>query len=310
MRGSIREYVSDRKEPMMDTDFQIVGIRNTEDQIVSRHKKWYQGKPLISALLLAVILLGCLCCHLIMTKDPSYMDLAHYNEAPGGEFLFGTDTMGRDIFSMIWYGGRISLLIGVLATLISTVLAIVFGSVSGCAPEWVDSLLMRFTEIFLSIPNLLLVILLQAVLGKASIFSISFIIGITSWPGIAKVVRTEVKQIRNSGYVIAARCMGGSFWHVLWKHLTPNFASSIMFMVVMNIRSAIIAESTLSFMGIGLPLEQISWGSMLSNADKALMTKSWWIILIPGLFLTVTLMCMTNLGNYLRKAVNRKESYL
>ena len=133
----------------MDTDFQIVGIRNTEDQIVSRHKKWYQGKPLISALLLAVILSGCLCCHLIMTKDPGYMDLAHYNEAPGGEFLFGTDTMGRDIFSMIWYGGRISLLIGVLATFLSTVLAIVFGSVSGCAPEWVDSLLMRFTEIFL-----------------------------------------------------------------------------------------------------------------------------------------------------------------
>ena len=236
--------------------------------------------------------------------------MKNYTIAPCKEFLFGTDTMGRDIFSMIWYGGRISLLIGVLATFLSTVLAIVFGSVSGCAPEWVDSLLMRFTEIFLSIPNLLLVILLQAILGKASIFSISFIIGITSWPSIAKVVRTEVKQIRNSGYVIAARCMGGSFQHVLWKHLTPNFASSIMFMVVMNIRSAIIAESTLSFMGIGLPLEQISWGSMLSNADKALMTKSWWIILIPGLFLTVTLMCMTNLGNYLRKAVNRKESYL
>ena len=195
----------------MDTDFQIVGIRNTEDRTVGRHTKWYQGKPLISALLLAVILSGCLCCHLIMTKDPGYMDLAHYNEAPGGEFLFGTDTMGRDIFSMIWYGGRISLLIGVLATFLSTVLAIVFGSVSGCAPEWVDSLLMRFTEIFLSIPNLLLVILLQAILGKASIFSISFIIGITSWPGIAKVVRTEVKQIRNSGYVTAARCMGGSF---------------------------------------------------------------------------------------------------
>ena len=246
----------------------------------------------------------------IAPQDPYVSDLKNALQAPNSEHWFGTDKLGRDIFSMIWYGGRISLLIGVLATLISTVLAIVFGSVSGCAPEWVDSLLMRFTEIFLSIPNLLLVILLQAVLGKASIFSISFIIGITSWPGIAKVVRTEVKQIRNSGYVIAARCMGGSFWHVLWKHLTPNFASSIMFMVVMNIRSAIIAESTLSFMGIGLPLEQISWGSMLSIADKALMTKSWWIILIPGLFLTATLMCMTNLGNYLRKAVNRKESYL
>ena len=290
--------------------FELAGNRKTETVIPKSKKKWYQGKPVVSAAILILIVLGCLCAELIMTKDPTYMDLLNYNKAPDKEFLFGTDTMGRDIFSMIWYGGRISLLIGVLATLISTVLAIVFGSVSGCAPEWVDSLLMRFTEIFLSIPNLLLVILLQAVLGKASIFSISFIIGITSWPSIAKVVRTEVKQIRNSGYVIAARCMGGSFRHVLWKHLTPNFASSIMFMVVMNIRSAIIAESTLSFMGIGLPLEQISWGSMLSNADKALMTKSWWIILIPGLFLTATLMCMTNLGNYLRKAVNRKESYL
>ena len=290
--------------------FQFAGERPAEKTEAEKKKKWYQDRPVAAELFLGLLVLGCLFCRQIMTKDPSYMDLKNCSVMPCREFLFGTDTMGRDIFSMIWYGGRISLAIGLLSTLISTVIAVLFGAVSGCAPEWVDSLLMRFTEIFLSIPNLLLVILLQAVLGKASIFSISFIIGITSWPGIAKVVRTEVKQIRNSGYVIAAKCMGGSFWHVLWKHLTPNFASSIMFMVVMNIRSAIIAESTLSFMGIGLPLEQISWGSMLSIADKALMTKSWWIILIPGLFLTATLMCMTNLGNYLRKAVNRKESYL
>lgn len=290
--------------------FELAGNRKTETVIPKSKKKWYQGKPVVSAAILILIVLGCLCAELIMTKDPTYMDLLNYNKAPDREFLFGTDTMGRDIFSMIWYGGRISLFIGVLATFISTVLAIVFGAVSGSAPEWADSLLMRFTEIFLSIPNLLLVVLLQAILGKANVFSISFIIGVTSWPSIAKVVRTEVKQIRNSEYVIASKCMGGSFRHVLWKHLTPNFASSIMFMVVMNIRSAIIAESTLSFMGIGLPLEQISWGSMLSNADKALMTKSWWIILIPGLFLVVTLMCMTNIGNFLRKAANRKESYL
>ena len=294
----------------MDTDFQIVGIRNTEDQAVSRHKKWYQGKPLISALLLAVILSGCLCSHLIMTKDPGYMDLAHYNEAPGGEFLFGTDTMGRDIFSMIWYGGRISLLIGVLATLISTVLAIVFGSVSGCAPAWLDALLMRLTEIFLSVPNLLLVIFLLAAAGKSNVITISAVIGMTSWTSITKVVRTEVRQIRNSEYVIASRCMGGSFFYILWHHLAPNFFSSIMFMVVMNIRSAIVAESTLSFMGIGLPLEVISWGSMLSLSEKALMTKAWWIILIPGVFLIVTLLSFTSIGNYLRKQANRKQRNL
>ena len=199
----------------MDIDFQIVGIRNTEDQAVSRHKKWYQGKPLISALLLAVILSGCLCCHLIMTKDPGYMDLAHYNEAPGGEFLFGTDTMGRDIFSMIWYGGRQSLFIGIAATVISTGIAIIFGTVSGMAPEWLDMLLMRATEILLSIPNLLTVIFLQAILGKANVFSLSFVIGITSWMSIAKIIRTEVRQLRNNEYVIPARCMGGGFFYSL-----------------------------------------------------------------------------------------------
>ncbi len=140
--------------------------------------------------------------------------------------------------------------------------------------------------------------------------SIAFIIGITNWCSIAKVVRTEVRQIRKSEYVVASKCMGGGFFHILAKHLGPNFISAIMFMVVMNIRSAIVTESTLSFMGMGLPLDVISWGSLLSLSDKALMTKSWWIIMIPGLFLIVLLICLTNVGNWLRKSVNQKESNL
>lgn len=295
---------------MTDTAFEIVGQRDIQEEQPSPKKKWYQGKPVLSAGILAVILLGCFFAEAVMTKDPSYMDLLNYNKAPDGEFLFGTDTMGRDIFSMIWYGGRISLTIGALSTLISTVVAVVIGAFSGAAPQWLDNLLMRFTEIFLSVPSLLLVILLQAILGKANVLSLSIVIGLTGWTGIAKVVRTEVRQIRNSEYVIASRCMGGRFFHILWKHLAPNFVSSIMFMVIMNVRSAIIAESTLSFMGIGLPLEIVSWGSMLSLSEKALMTNSWWIILIPGIFLVGTLLCLTNIGNYMRKHVNRKESNL
>ena len=260
---------------MTDTSFEIVGAHAVENQTVTVKKKWFQGKPVVSIVLLGMVLLGCLFAEAIMTKDPTYMDLLHYNKAPGREFLFGTDTMGRDIFSMIWYGGRISLLIGILSTVISVLLAVVVGSFSGISPQWLDNLIMRFTEIFLSIPSLLLVILLQAIMGKANILSLSVVIGITSWTSIAKVVRTEVRQIRNSEYVIASRCMGGSFFHILWKHLAPNFVSSIMFMVIMNVRSAIISESTLSFMGIGLPIEVISWGSMLSLSEKALMTNSW-----------------------------------
>lgn len=293
----------------MNQEFEIVGIRETV-QTVPQIKKKRKEIPFLSITLLSIIVLGCLFCNLIMTKDPTYLDLKNYSTAPNREFWFGTDTMGRDIFSMIWYGGRISLLVGFLATFLSTLIAIVFGSISGCAPKWLDDGLMRLTEILLSVPNLLLVILIQAILGTPNVWSISFVIGVTSWTSIAKIVRTEVRQIRNSDYVIASKCMGGSFWHILWEHLTPNFMSSIMFMVVMNIRSAIVAESTLSFMGIGLPIEKISWGSMLSLADKAMMSKSWWMILIPGLFLVTILMCITNIGNYLRKQSNQKESNL
>lgn len=289
--------------------FEIVGMRKMEESPVSARKKGAK-MPVISLVILGLIVAGCLILPFVIGKDPSYMDLMNANQAPSQQFLFGTDTMGRDIFTMIWSGGRISLFIGCVSTLISTVIAILFGGLSGIAPQWADTLLMRFTEIFLSIPNLLLVILLQAILGKANVLSVSLVIGVTSWVSIAKVVRTEVRQIRSSDYVTASRCMGGGFFHVLGRHLTPNFLPAIQFMVVMNVRSAIVAESTLSFMGMGLPLETVSWGSMLSLAEKALLTGSWWMIIVPGGFLVVTLMAMTEVGQFLQKELNQKESNL
>ena len=169
------------------------------------------------------------------------------------------------------------------------------------APAWLDAVLMRLTEIFLSVPSLLTVIFLQAILGEANVLSISLVIGITGWFGIAKIIRTEVRQMRSSGYVIASKCMGGGFFHILRRHLIPNFVPSVMFMIVMNVRSAIVAESTLSFMGMGLPLETVSWGSMLSLAQNALMIRAWWMILIPGGFLVALIMSLTSLGNWLHK---------
>ena len=139
---------------------------------------------------------------------------------------------------------------------------------------------------------------------------ITVIIGLTGWMNISKMVRTEVRKIRNEEYVLISRMMGGSFFHILRKHLAPNFISTIMFMVVMNVRSAIVSESTLSFLGIGLPVEIITWGSMLSLSEKALLTGAWWIILIPGIFLVVTLLCITQIGNYIRGVTNRKARNL
>lgn len=296
-------------EPFKIIGHQMVTPSEVMPPKVATKEKWQTGKPILSMVILGIILLGCLFCELIMTKDPFYLDLGHYNEAPNKDFLFGTDSMGRDIFSMIWYGGRISLVIGSVATVIATTIAIIYGSISGMGPKWIDNPMMRITELLLAIPSLLQVMLLQALIGSKGVFGIAFVIGITSWQSMAKVVRIEVKQLRNSEYVLAAKCMGGKFLYILWHHLAPNFMASIMFMVIMTIRSAMILEATLSFMGLGLPIKVISWGSMLSLADKALLTDSWWIILIPGSFLVTTLICITNIGNYLRKRVSCKASY-
>ncbi len=266
--------------------------------------------PALSLLILTAIVIFCFVCEGLMTKDPLYMDLACCNEAPGKEFLFGTDTMGRDIFSMICHGGKISLMIGFLATFLSTILAVFAGSVSGCAPARIDGVLMGLTELFLSVPGLLLTVFLQAVFGGANVYSLSVVIGLTGWMSMAKVVRTEVLQLRHTDYVLAAKCLGGGFFHVLFRHLAPNFFPSVLFMAVMNVRNAIIAESTLSFMGLGLPVEEVSWSSILSLSENALLSRSWWIILIPGAFLVGTLLCLTNLGNYMRGNANRRHSNL
>lgn len=292
----------------MDERFALVGVRPETPEQTRPARKRYKRAPVLAAVFLALLALGCLLYPVIAARDPAYMDLANCVRPPDGEFLFGTDTMGRDIFSMIWYGGRASLSVGFLAAAVSTAIAIAVGAASGLAPAWLDRLLMRLTDILLSIPSLLLVVLLQAALGKPNVISIALTVGLTGWTGIAKVVRTEVRRLRRSEFVIAARCMGGGPFHILRRHLAPNFFSSILFMVVMNVRGAIAAESTLSFMGVGLPPEAVSWGGMLSLAGNALTSGAWWIILIPGLVLAATLLAVTELGDWLRRSANKKQS--
>ncbi len=294
----------------MNDSYKIVGRIRQAEQPLTNKTPWYRRHPVVAETFLIILVLGCTIGVWFLPKDPTYMDLSNCGVAPCKEFLFGTDTMGRDIFSMIWYGGRISLFIGILATAISTIIAVIVGGISGLAGRFWDSLIMRFTEILLAIPSILLVIFLQAILGEANVVSIAVVIGVTSWMSMAKVVRTEVRQLRNSEYILAAHMMGGRFLYVLRRHLVPNFLSSIMFMVVMSIRSAIVLESTLSFIGLGLPLEIISWGSMLSLSEKALLSGYWWIIIIPGLFLVVTLLCITEVGNAIRKHFSVGESML
>ena len=286
--------VADRKLSEAEL-FQVVGA-GWKQQESEKRKKTFQeklkGKPVFSMFLLFLIVLGCVFANVVANHDPSGFYLQNLNTPPGKEFIFGTDSLGRDIYSLIWYGGRVSLVIGLLGAAIITVIGVTYGCMCG------------------SIPTLLLILILSAVLQANDVISISVIIGITGWFALARIVRSEVRQIRNSDYVMYARLCGGSFGYVMYHHLIPNFVSAIMFVVISSISSCITMESTLSFLGLGLPADVVSWGSMLSLANKALIMNTWWVIVIPGVFLIITLMCITSMGSFVRSEVNNHYSNL
>lgn len=258
------------------------------------------GFPYISVTVLTVIVAGCIIGSIVYSDSAYYMQLSEISTAPGRGHIFGTDTLGRDLFSVIWCGGRISLTVGLLATLISTAIAVVYGAAAGLASQRVDDMMMRLTEILMSVPQMLFVMFLQAIMGDANVISISVVIGITGWMAVAKMVRSEVRQLRSSGFVMAARSMGGRFFYILYRHLMPNFMSAVMFMIVTNIGGAISMEATLSFLGLGLPAEVVSWGSLMSLSQRAMLSGAWWILMIPGIFMVITLICITEIGEYLR----------
>ena len=265
-------------------------------------------KPKVAiAILIAAVSLSLLA-EIIAPYKPSYMNENAIGLAPSFSHIFGTDNLGRDLFTLILYGGRASLTIGIASAVIGTLIAAVYGTLSGMANKHVDRLMMKATDLFMSIPALLLVIVLEAIWGEASYTSLSLVIGITSWMQMSKVIRSEVIRLRKSEFVIAAEMYGGSFWYILRRHLFPNYFSSIMFMAVSNVGSAIIVESTLSFMGLGLPISEISWGSLMSLSQDALLSDQWWMIIIPGVVMISVLVSITEIGEYIRGRNTSKGS--
>ncbi|MCL2096285.1 MAG: ABC transporter permease [Oscillospiraceae bacterium] len=258
-------------------------------------------KPVLSSVILGIIIISCVFADIISPGNPGRMNFDAIRKPPDINYIFGTDQLGRDMFRMILHGGRVSLAIGLLASSVSAFTAVVYGAVSGLSPKWLDNLLMRFTEIIMSVPSVLYIVSIQAALGKPTVLSLSLLIGMTSWMNISKIIRTEVRQIHRSEYILAARLSGAKFPYILRRHLLPNFLPSVMFMLIYNVSQAIAAEATLSFLGLGMPPGSATWGSLMSLSQSALLTNSWWIIIIPSLFLITTLVCITNIGEYLRR---------
>jgi peptide/nickel transport system permease protein len=225
-------------------------------------------------------------------------------QPPSAEFPFGTDDLGRSVLALTIWGARISLLVGLFATLISILIGSVVGIAAGFYGRWTETVLMRVTDWFLVMPFLPLAIVLASLLGP-SLVVIIFVIGITSWPSTARIVRAQVLSVKTRPYVERARALGASNWHLTTRHILPNVGPIIFANTVLLVAIAILSETTLSFLGLGDPLS-ISWGTILEAAFNAgaATAGTWWWLVPPGVAIVLVVLAFTMCGYALDEILN------
>jgi len=221
---------------------------------------------------------------------------------PSLQHLFGTDQYGRDIFSRVLYGGRISLTIGLVSTSISGFFGIILGSIAGYYGGRLDNVIMRILDVFMSLPTMLTAIVVSAVLGPG-IGNCMLALGIATTPRFARVVRGPILQIRNQEYIEAAHAIDLSTPQIIWKHILPNVLAPIIVQATLYIAGAVIAAAGLSFVGLGVQPPSSEWGAMLS-AGRAYIRDCWWIVTFPGIAILLTCFSLNVLGDGLRDALD------
>ena len=229
------------------------------------------------------------------------VDLFAPLEPPSARHWLGTDRLGRDVMAGMIHGSRISLSIGFVAVGIAVVIGVIFGALAGYFGSWIDMVISRLFEIMLSIPTFFLLITVAAIF-RPSIFMTMAIIGLTSWVGIARFTRSEFLRIRNLDYVTAAISIGVSSRKIMFQHILPNALAPVIVSVVLGIAGAILVESSLSFLGIGVPAELVTWGSILNEASGA--TFAWWLAVFPGFAIFITVLAYYLVGEGLREVLD------
>ena len=238
----------------------------------------------------------------ITPYDPDALDLYHVLEPPSSAHWFGTDDLGRDVLTRVIYGARISLKVGFVAVGIAVLIGTIVGLVSGYYSGLTDNILMRFVDIMLCFPTFFLILAVIAFLGQ-SIWYIMIIIGLTGWMGVSRLVRAEVLSIRERDYVMAVRALGASDLRIIFRHILPNALSPVLVSATLGVAGAILTESALSFLGIGVPPPTPSWGNILTSG-KDYIEFAWWLTLYPGLAITLTVLAYYLVGEGIRDALD------
>lgn len=278
-------------------------------QMVWRRFRQHPG-GMVASTVVAIIILAVGAASL-SPYDPEYNSIGEKLLPPSSLHLLGTDVLGRDVLTRVLYGGRLSVLIGIGATLVSLAMGVPIGMIAGYYGGAIDSVLMRITDALLALPRLFVLILLSAVLKEVNIFSLSegqpliiiLAIGLLSWTSLARIVRSQTLSLREMEFVTAARSSGAGHLHIIVRHLLPNASNSIIVAATLLVPHAILTESGLSFIGFGVHPRTPTWGNMLGNAQHY-MAEYPWVPFPPALMIIITIISISYIGDALRDALD------
>lgn len=260
---------------------------------------------LAGLLVISVLMIVALFAPWIASHDPLQQDLTRALQAPGAAHWFGTDEYGRDVFSRLVYGSRITLYIVLLVTVIVGPIGLLIGTVSGYFGGWVDSLFMRITDIFISFPSLVLALAFIAALGPGLEHAV-IAIALTAWPPIARLARAETLSLRNADFVVAVKLQGGSPLRIIGRHIIPMCLSSVIIRLTMNMASIILTAAALGFLGLGAQAPLPEWGAMISSGRRY-MLESWWLVAAPGATIMLVSLAFNLLGDGLRDVLDPRN---
>ena len=254
----------------------------------------------LGAVMFIVILLACICAPLLTQYDPAMFDLLNMSKPPSAEHIFGTDKIGRDLFARCLYGGRTSIMIAGAGAIGGAIIGVILGCFAGYKGGWFDKITMRASEIFMSFPQLILVLVMLSILGQST-KNIVIVFVFTSWSGVYRQARAAMLSIREEEYVQALHAFGLNDFVVCFKHMLPNALSPVIVNITINFATMILEEASLSFLGLGVPMEIPTWGNILNAAqDLYTLQNAWWIWLFAGIVISLFVMAVSFVGDGIR----------
>lgn len=261
---------------------------------------------LIGLVILAVLIIIAVFAPYIAPYDPYKMDVTSFSAGPSELHLLGTDSVGRDILSRLIFAARISLTVGIASVMLNVIIGVLLGGTAGFFGGWIDSVIMRITEMILSFPPLMIILVLVSLLGPGLI-NVIFVLGFLGWPRICRLIRAEVMRVKQQEYITAARAVGTPDFRILFLHLIPNAFPPVLVAATFGAARAIIIEASLSFLGMGVQPPTASWGNLLSDAQSMGVLGSMpWIWLPPGVMIVIAVLSINFVGDGMRDALDPK----